>query len=49
MKWTSTRSSRMVYDVSGSVNRVDDYQPWPIEGDSPNCTAAVDRDGCTTG
>jgi hypothetical protein len=32
VKWTSTRSSRMVLDVSGSLNRVDDYQPWPKEG-----------------
>jgi hypothetical protein len=48
-KWTSTRSSRMVYDVSGSLNRVDDYQPWPKEGDSENCTAARDRNGCSNG
>ena len=39
----------MVYDVSGSVNRVDDYQPWPKEGDSANCSASVDREGCTDG
>ena len=49
VKWTSTRSARMVFDVSGSVNRVDDYQPWPIEGDSANCKAAEDRNGCTDG
>ena len=49
MKWTKTRSSRMVYDVSGSLNRVDDYQPWPKEGDSENCTAARDRNGCSNG
>lgn len=49
VKWTSTRSSRMVYDVSGSLNRVDDYQPWPKEGDSANCSAANDRAGCTNG
>ena len=49
VKWTSARSSRMVYDVSGSVNRVDDYQPWPIEGDSPNCKASEDRNGCFDG
>ena len=39
----------MVYDVSGSLNRVDDYQPWPKEGDSANCKAAVDRNGCFDG
>ena len=39
----------MVYDVSGSLNRVDDYQPWPKEGDSANCSAAEDRNGCTDG
>ena len=39
----------MVYDVSGSVNRVDDYQPWPKEGDSANCTASEDREGCFDG
>src|SRR5207245_8540305 len=32
VKWTSSRSSKMVLDVSGSLNRVDDYQPWPKEG-----------------
>ena len=49
VKWTSTRSARMVYDVSGSVNRVDDYQPWPKEGDSANCSASANRTGCTNG
>jgi hypothetical protein len=49
VKWTSTRSSKMVYDVSGSLNRVDDYQPWPIEGDSESCKASVDREGCFDG
>jgi hypothetical protein len=32
VKWTSARSAKMVWDVSGSLNRVDDYQPWPKEG-----------------
>ncbi len=49
VKWTSTRSARMVYDVSGSVNRVDDYQPWPKEGDTTGCTASENRSGCTNG
>jgi Carboxypeptidase regulatory-like domain len=49
VKWTNTRSSRMVYDVSGSLNRVDDYQPWPKEGDSANCKASEDRNGCFDG
>ena len=49
VKWTNTRSSKMVFDVSGSLNRVDDYQPWPKEGDSANCTAAQDREGCFDG
>ena len=49
VKWTATRSSRMVYDVSGSVNRVDDYQPWPKEGDSSQCSAASNKDGCFDG
>jgi hypothetical protein len=49
VKWTSTRSSKMVFDVSGSLNRVDDYQPWPKEGDSSNCKAAEDRNGCFDG
>ena len=49
VKWTNTRSSKMVFDVSGSLNRVDDYQPWPKEGDSANCTAAADREGCFDG
>ena len=49
VKWTSTRSARMVYDVSGSVNRVDDYQPWPKEGDSANCTSSANKEGCTNG
>ena len=38
------------YDVSGSLNRVDDYQPWPKEGDSPNCKASEDsKFGCFDG
>jgi hypothetical protein len=49
VKWTSTRSSRMVYDISGSLNRVDDYQPWPKEGDTMACTAAKNRTGCFNG
>jgi hypothetical protein len=49
VKWTNTRSSKMVYDVSGSLNRVDDYQPWPKEGDSANCKASEDRNGCFDG
>src|SRR5712691_11941300 len=40
VKWTSSRGSRMVLDVSGSLNRVDDYQPWPKEADTPQCKAA---------
>jgi hypothetical protein len=39
----------MVFDVSGSLNRVDDYQPWPKEGDSANCKASVNRTGCFDG
>ena len=49
VKWTSTRSARMVYDVSGSVNRVDDYQPWPKEGDTTSCTSKANKEGCTNG
>ena len=49
LKWTSARSSRMVYDMSGSLNRVDDYQPWPIEGDSAACKASENRMGCFNG
>ena len=49
VKWTDARSSRLVYDVSGSVNRVDDYQPWPKEGDSANCSASANKSGCTNG
>ena len=29
VKWTNSRSSRLLFDVSTSVHRVDDYQPWP--------------------
>ncbi len=39
----------MVFDVSGSLNRVDDYQPWPKEGDSANCKAADSKFGCFNG
>jgi len=49
VKWTSARSAKMVWDVSGSLNRVDDYQPWPSEGDSPNCKSADSRFGCFNG
>ncbi len=49
VKWTSARSAKMVYDVSGSLNRVDDYQPWPKEGDSANCKASDSRFGCFNG
>ena len=49
VKWTTAKSARFVYDVSGSVNRVDDYQPWPKEGDSATCSFAVDKEGCTDG
>jgi hypothetical protein len=49
VKWTSTRSARMVFDASGSVNRVDDYQPWPKEGDTSGCTSKENKDGCTNG
>jgi hypothetical protein len=49
VKWTSTRSARMVYDVSGSLNRVDDYQPWPKEGNTNGCTFQENKDGCTNG
>jgi len=49
VKWTSARSAKMVWDVSGSLNRVDDYQPWPKEGDSPNCKAADSKFGCFNG
>jgi hypothetical protein len=49
VKWTSSRSSKMVLDVSGSLNRVDDYQPWPKEGDTPQCSASKNKSGCTDG
>jgi Carboxypeptidase regulatory-like domain len=49
VKWTSSRSSKMVLDVSGSLNRVDDYQPWPKEGDSANCKSSVNKSGCFDG
>lgn len=49
VKWTSSRSSKMVLDVSGSLNRVDDYQPWPKEGDTSRCSAAKNKSGCTDG
>jgi hypothetical protein len=49
VKWTSARSARMVWDVSGSLNRVDDYQPWPKEGDSANCKASENKFGCFNG
>lgn len=49
VKWTSTRSARMVYDVSGSLNRVDDYQPWPKEGDTSQCSSSKDKEGCFDG
>lgn len=49
VKWTSARSSKMVFDVSGSLNRVDDYQPWPKEGDSANCKAKDSKFGCFNG
>ncbi len=50
VKWTSTRSSKMVFDVSGSVNRLDSYQGWPKEGDTPDCTRSGNRaTGCTNG
>jgi hypothetical protein len=39
----------MVWDVSGSLNRVDDYQPWPKEGDSANCKSANSKYGCFNG
>src|SRR2546428_3267342 len=49
VKWTSSRSSKMVLDVSGSLNRVDDYQPWPKEADTSKCSSSVNRSGCTDG
>jgi hypothetical protein len=49
VKWTKPLRSKMVLDVSGSLNRVDDYQPWPAEGDTSGCTAAANRTGCTNG
>jgi carboxypeptidase family protein len=49
VKWTSSRSSKMVLDVSGSLNRVDDYQPWPKEGDTAQCSASKNKSGCTDG
>jgi hypothetical protein len=49
VKWTSSRSSKMVVDVSGSVNRVDDYQPWPKEGDTARCNSSKNKEGCTDG
>jgi hypothetical protein len=39
----------MVWDVSGSLNRVDDYQPWPKEGDNANCKASENKFGCFNG
>src|SRR3989441_4267002 len=49
VKWTSSRSSKMVLDVSGSLNRVDDYQPWPKEGDTSKCSHTINRTGCFDG
>jgi hypothetical protein len=49
VKYTRAFGAKMVLDASGSVNRVDDYQPWPIEGDTPGCTAAVNKNGCFDG
>jgi Carboxypeptidase regulatory-like domain len=49
VKWTTPLRTNMVLDVSGSLNRVDDYQPWPKEGDSANCKSADSRMGCSDG
>jgi hypothetical protein len=49
VKYTRTLGSKMVLDASGSLNRVDDYQPWPKEGDTSDCIAAKTRTGCTNG
>ena len=49
VKWTTPLRSKMVLDVSGSLNRVDDYQPWPKEGDTPDCESAKSKFGCTNG
>ncbi len=49
VKWTTPVRSKMVFDVSGSLNRVDDYQPWPKEGDTPACEASKSKFGCTNG
>jgi hypothetical protein len=49
VKWTMPLRSKMVIDVSGSLNRVDDYQPWPEEADTPQCKASEHHFGCTDG
>lgn len=52
LKWTSTASSRLVFDVSGSVFRVEDTFMWPKEGDTPSCIGADNRANsiaCTSG
>jgi hypothetical protein len=49
VKWTTPLRSKMVLDVSGSLNRVDDYQPWPKEADTAACTSAANHFGCTNG
>jgi hypothetical protein len=52
LKLTSTPSSNLVFDVSGSVFRVEDTFLWPVEGDTPTCVGSDNRANdvpCTNG
>lgn len=52
LKWTSTPSSKLVFDASTSVFRVEDTFMWPKEGDTPTCIGANNRANnvpCTNG
>ena len=52
LKWTSTLSSKLVFDASTSVFRVEDTFLWPKEGDTPTCIGADNRANsipCTNG
>jgi hypothetical protein len=52
LKWTSTASSKLVFDASTSVFRVEDTFLWPKEGDTPTCIGADNQANnipCTNG
>jgi hypothetical protein len=52
LKLTSTASSNLVFDLSGSVFRVEDTFLWPKEGDTTTCVGADNRANnvpCTNG